>query len=123
MRQELRDLKMHIYEDGEIDEAEVRLLVGVFAASGIGEEEARLLFDLNTMVSGHTVPESFEQLFIAGISAFAIDADGIVTAERWAWLKDNLFKDDAVDALERRLLRAIAARATSVPEELSAQLG
>ena len=48
MRKELQDLKIHIYEDGKIDDKEVEILRSVLAHYGLGEEEARLLMDLNT---------------------------------------------------------------------------
>lgn len=118
MRQELQEIKRHIYEDGSIAEGEVRLLSDLLARYGLGQDEMELLLDLNTILSGEPHPESFDTLFVDSLVKFM----GEGGEGRWDWLKSRLFKDGALDALERRALAACAAQGMPVPEEMRAHL-
>jgi hypothetical protein len=117
----LSELKRSIYEDGEIDEREVKTLRDALAA-GIGEDEAELLLDLNTVLTGATYPESFETLFVESLTRFALGGGTVLTPAKWEWLKGHLLRDGAVDALEKKVLAAIRAVAAEVPDELAALL-
>ncbi|MGE5505447.1 MAG: hypothetical protein ACM31L_13580 [Actinomycetota bacterium] len=122
MNEYLRDLKQCVYEDGEIDEREVKTLRDVLA-TGVGEEEAELLLDLNTILTGSTYPESFEALFVDVLTRFAMDGGTALTAAKWDWLKGHLLRDNIVDELERKVLASIRAAAAEVPDELVKMLG
>ncbi|CAA7615257.1 hypothetical protein [Magnetospirillum sp. UT-4] len=113
MREELSDLKRHIYEDGSISDGEVKLLKDVFARYGLGEDEAGLLLDLNTVLSGEDHAASFEALFIDSLVAYLSEG------ERWDWLRSRLLKDGTVDALERRMLAACRDKGLALPADLA----
>jgi len=116
MRQELKDLKTHIYEDGSISDAEVGLLKSMFNAYGFGADEARLLLDLNNILNGTDYPEAFEKLFLEVLSGYIVQADGQIDGDRWKWFSDRLFQDGAVDGLERRLVEKVVATAKNPPD-------
>jgi hypothetical protein len=122
MNQYLQDLKRSVYEDGEIDEREVKMLRDILAG-GMGEEEADILLELNTVLSGSEFPASFETLFVESLTGFVLAGGTTVSAEKWSWLKAHLLNDRTVDALERKVLASIRAAASTVPDELSAMLG
>lgn len=122
MNDYLKDLKMSVYEDGTIDEREVKMLRDILS-QGMGEDEADLLLDLNTVLSGSEYPASFEALFVESLTGYALGGGTALTAEKWAWLKAHLLRDGTVDALERRVLHSIRAAAATVPEELAAMAG
>ena len=116
MRQELKDLKAHIYDDGSISEAEVALLKSMFAAYGFGDDEARLLLDLNNILSGTEYPGSFEDLFIEALSGYMVRGDGQLDTAHWNWLTERLLQDGAIDDLERRLILRVVEQAKNPPD-------
>jgi hypothetical protein len=116
MREELQDLKQHIYEDGVISEDEVDLLKAAFARYGLGEEEVGLLLDLNTVLSGETHVAAFDQLVIDSVVAF-MTAPGDLSL-RMIWLQAKLFRDGTVDGLERKVLDACTAAGVALSPEL-----
>jgi hypothetical protein len=122
MNEYLKDLKLSVYEDGNIDEREVKMLRDILS-QGIGEDEAEVLLDLNTVLSGFEHPASFETLFVEALTGFVLGGGTAVTAEKWAWLKGHVLRDGSVDGLERRLLENIHAAAATVPDELAAMVG
>ncbi|CAA7613248.1 hypothetical protein MTBLM5_110002 [Magnetospirillum sp. LM-5] len=120
MRQELQEIKVHIYEDGSISESELRLLRGLFAG-GFGEEEAALLLDLNNVLSDEDLPAAFADLFVEMLAGYVV-VDSAVDAARWEWMRSTMLNDNQIDAIELRLLGEIAGRAKAVPESLAQYL-
>ncbi len=120
MRHELQEIKVHIYEDGSISDAELRLLRGLFAG-GFGEEEAALLLDLNNVLSGEDLPDAFADLFVEMLSGYVVVGDA-VDAGRWEWMRSTMLNDNTIDSIENRLLGEIAARAKDLPESLAQYL-
>ncbi|TAN44168.1 MAG: hypothetical protein EPN26_16950 [Rhodospirillales bacterium] len=120
MRQELQDLKEHIYQDGEISESEVKLLGDYFKAK-FDEEEARLLLNLNNILSGGEMAASFADLYVNSLAGYVVK-DGRISDAHWAWLYQELHDDHQVDAIEKRLLAEIASRLKEVPASMAALL-
>ncbi len=123
MRSELQAIKMHVYEDGAIDASEVKMLRGIVDAETPGEEEVRLLLDLNTVLSGGDMDPAFAELLVDATVKFVLDGDGNVPDEKMAWLEANISKDGKTDANEVLILRAIEAKAGRLPDRLAALLG
>ncbi|MCK5778913.1 MAG: hypothetical protein KAH11_08985 [Rhodospirillales bacterium] len=123
MRSELQAIKMHVYEDGVIDQSEVKMLRGIVDAEKPGEEEVRLLLDLNTVLSGGDMDPAFAELLVDATVKFVLDDDGGVPDEKMAWLEANISKDGKTDANEVLILRAIEAKAGGLPDRLAALLG
>lgn len=115
MRKELQDLKIHIYEDGKIDDKEVEILRSVLAHYGLGEEEARLLMDLNTILYDHERHPSFDDLLVESITNYVLDDDKVLTREKLDWLNWNVFKDARVDGNERRIFASLEETACNAP--------
>ncbi|ARJ65093.1 hypothetical protein WV31_05150 [Magnetospirillum sp. ME-1] len=115
MEHMLADIKRSIYEDGEVSEAEVRLLADVLARYGVTEQTVGVLLDLNTIMSGARYPDSFVALFVQTIAGFVMDSGGAVSEDKWRWLQNSLLKDSVIDDLEMALLDHIRNRATSLP--------
>lgn len=120
MRQELRDLKEHIYEDGAISDSEVALLASYFKAK-FDAEEAGLLLSLNNILSGHDISPAFADLYVSFLSDF-VAGSGNMSHEHWVWLHQELHDDSQIDAIEQRLLKEIASRLAEPPESLIAML-
>lgn len=116
MRQELGDLKVVIYEDGEIDRKEVDLLKSLIKPETVKEEEARFLVDLNNVLSGQPRPAAFDEFYILVVSGYVFEGKDYLSNEKWEWLERQLLKDGVVDPLERSLLEEIDSRATSAPD-------
>lgn len=120
MREELQNLKKYIYEDGWISDKEVAVLRRLMV-DGTDRDEAELLLDINTVLSDMVpYPQEFSRLFIEALTAYAVGKDGLIAPDTWEWLKVHILEDDRVDRLERRLLDAIAARATRLPGDFGA---
>lgn len=122
MRSELQAIKMHVYEDGTIDQAEVKMLRGIVGADNPGEEEVRLLLDLNTVLSGADMDPAFVDLLVEATVSFVLDSDGTISDDKMAWLEGNISKDGKTDANEIRILREIETRAGRLPDRLAALL-
>jgi hypothetical protein len=120
MRQELQEIKVHIYEDGSISDSELRLLRGLFAG-GFGSEEASLLLELNNILSGEDLPPEFATLFIDFLAGYVV-SDGSLDLARWEWMRTTMLADNTIDAIENELLVEIARRIQSVPESLARYL-
>ncbi len=122
MRSELQAIKMHVYEDGTIDQAEVKMLRGIVGADNPGEEEVRLLLDLNTVLSGADMDPEFVDLLVEATVSFVLESDGTISDDNMAWLEGNISKDGKTDANEIRILREIEAKAGRLPDRLAALL-
>lgn len=117
MRQELQDIKRHIYEDGTISDSEVTMLEGIMERWGVGEEEVRLLIDLNNVLSGEEHAPRFNALYVERIAGFMLDGGSSISSEKWDWLKENMLKDSQIDALEKRLLAELRGRVDILPAD------
>ncbi len=113
----MADLKMSIYEAGAISEKEVKWMKDSIDLYGVNEVTARFLLDINNLLSGES-PESFHRVFLSALSTFVLGVDRVVTAEMWAWLRQNLLKDNVVDGLERELLVELRGAAVDMPPEM-----
>ena len=94
---------MHVYEDGAIDQSEVKMLRGIVDAETPGEEEVRLLLDLNTVLSGGDMDPAFADLLVDATVTFVLDDDGGIADEKLDWLEKNISKDGKTDANEARI--------------------
>ncbi|MGJ3259829.1 MAG: hypothetical protein ACFE0S_09520 [Rhodospirillales bacterium] len=122
MRSELQAIKMHVYEDGAIDQSEVKMLRGIVDAETPGEEEVRLLLDLNTVLSGGDMDPAFADLLVDATVKFVLDEDGGIGDDKLDWLEKNISKDGKTDANEVRILREIEAKTDRLPDRLTALL-
>lgn len=122
MRSELQAIKMHVYEDGAIDQSEVKMLRGIVDAETPGEEEVRLLLDLNTVLSGGDMDPAFADLLVDATVTFVLDDDGGIADEKLDWLEKNISKDGKTDANEARILRELEAKTGQLPDRLAALL-
>ena len=122
MRSELQAIKMHVYEDGAIDQSEVKMLRGIVDAETPGEEEVRLLLDLNTVLSGGDMDPAFADLLVDATVTFVLDDDGGIADEKLDWLEKNISKDGKADANEARILRELEAKTGQLPDRLAALL-
>ena len=122
MRQDLQHIKMHVYEDGMIDDNEIAMLRGIVEKSALAEEETLLLLDLNNVVGETGVNEEFVQLMMDAVSAFILKDGGTVTDDDAAWLKKHLLKDGKIDGNEMKIVKKIAAEATSTSADFDTLL-
>ena len=122
MRSELQQIKMHVYEDGKIDESEIKMLRGVVDVDAPAEEEVRLLLDLNNVLSGSEMDPGFAGLLVEATVKFVLDDAGALTDEKLDWLIENFSKDGKTDANEKDILKAIQAKAAQVPDRFAALL-
>ena len=113
---------MHVYEDGAIDQSEVKMLRGIVDAETPGEEEVRLLLDLNTVLSGGDMDPAFADLLVDATVTFVLDDDGGIADEKLDWLEKNISNDGKTDANEARILRELEAKTGQLPDRLAALL-
>lgn len=123
VRSELQQIKMHVYEDGKIDESEIRMLRGVVDAETPEEDEVRLLLDLNNVLSGSEMEPGFAELLVDATVKFVLDDAGVLSDEKLDWLTTNISKDGKTDANEMLILRAIQEKASQVPDGFASLLG
>ncbi|PCI41790.1 MAG: hypothetical protein COB46_02400 [Rhodospirillaceae bacterium] len=115
MRQELQDLKVEIYQDGVVDAREVKTLRTVLRLYGLGEQEARLLLDLNNVLSNHDRHSDFDKLLVESITDYVLDDDKVLSDEKLNWLNENFFKDDRIDQNEKDIIETIDKTAKTMP--------
>jgi hypothetical protein len=117
MEELMRELKMAIFDRGAVTEKEVALMRSFIAREGLNECTARMLLDINNVLSGEH-HESFDELYMGALLAFLLGDGSVMSEERWGWLRENLLKDGIVDALERRLLETLCRVMTEIPAEM-----
>ena len=117
MEQLMNEIKMAIFDRGAVTEKEVDLMRAFVAREGLNECTARLLLDINNILSGEH-HESFEKLYLGALLSFLLADGSTMSDERWQWLRENILKDGIVDALERRLLETLCRVMTSIPPEM-----
>jgi tellurite resistance protein len=111
----LRQIEQDILATGKIDGNELTLLRGRLYADGkIDRRGADFLVELHKRVQ-HLTP-AFEHFFYQAIKDHIL-ADGNITAEETAWLREMLFADGKIDDQERRLLHELKGEAGQVSGE------
>ncbi|PHS78538.1 MAG: hypothetical protein COB59_06615 [Rhodospirillaceae bacterium] len=115
MRQELQELKVEIYQDGSVDADEVKTLRTVLRLYGLGEQEARLLLDINNVLSRHDRHTDFDALLVESITDYVLDDDKVLSQDKLNWLKENVFKDDRIDQNEKNIIAQIDKTAKTMP--------
>jgi len=123
VRSELQAIKMHVYEDGKIDQSEISMLRGIVDAEQPGEEEVRLLLDLNTVLSGADNDPGFAELLVEATLKYVLDDDNAVSDDKLAWLETVIAKDGKTDANEMRILHALQEKADRLPARFASLLG
>lgn len=123
---ELTELKASLLADGVIDAAEAKKLETLLFADGrIDKEEAEFLFVLSDAVSGKENAAEWDDLFVKAISAYLLEDEtspGEIDAAEVEWLYNKVKGDGCVDALERKLLLHLQAKAVHFPEKLAGLL-
>ncbi len=107
-----------ILADGEIDDAEVRVLQKEFWADGkIDAKEVEFLIELRNSAqkkakakNGEVNPK-FETLFFKAIEQNVL-RDGNISNKEAGWLRKMLFADGKIDANEKKFLAKIKKTAT-----------
>jgi hypothetical protein len=123
VRSELQAIKMHVYEDAKIDQSEISMLRGIVDAEQPGEEEVRLLLDLNTVLSGADNDPGFADLLVEATLKYVLDEDNAVSDDKLAWLETVIAKDGKTDANEMRILRWLQEKADRLPDRFASLLG
>ena len=119
MEQLMNEIKMAIYDRGAITEKEVALMRSFIAREGLNECTARLLLDINNILSDEH-HESFKDLYVSALTGFLLSDGSTMSDEKWRWLRENLLKDGIIDALERQLLTSLRQVMSSIPPEMEA---
>ncbi|MHB1425546.1 MAG: tellurite resistance TerB family protein [Gemmataceae bacterium] len=112
-----------ILADGEIDDAEVRILKKeLFADAEIDSEEVQFLIELRNKAQKRAktnateVNPKFETLFFKAIQQNVL-RDGKIDAEEANWLRTMLFADRKIDENEKKFLKRMKKEATHVSPE------
>jgi hypothetical protein len=107
-----------ILADGEIDEAEVKVLRKELWADGeIDTDEVKFLIELRNEAQKRArarnaeVNPKFEQLFFKAIEQNVLK-DGKIDTREANWLRNMLFADGKIDANEKKFLTRIKKAAT-----------
>jgi hypothetical protein len=107
-----------ILADGEIDEAEVRVLQKELWADGkIDAKEVEFLIELRNSAQKKAkakkkeVNQKFENLFFKAIEQNVL-RDGQISAKEADWLRKMLFADRKIDDNEKKFLTRIKKAAT-----------
>lgn len=122
MTQSLSELKDAVVADGVVDADEVKQIrERVYADGVVDREEADFLFSVNDVVSGGANDPSWCELFVAAICDHLLkdeSSPGAVDDAESAWLIERIQGDGEVDSNEKALLKALAEKATSMPDAL-----
>ena len=113
----IAEIKMTVFESGVIDDSALALIKNFIVRYGVTEETARLLLDLNNVLSGTHNP-NFDDFFVSTIVQFMLGTGALISDEKWLWLKNNFLKDGIIDALERNVLLKLATLAPPLPEDM-----
>lgn len=122
MSQNLETLKSELLADGVIDAQEVAKLKELLYADGIIDRaEADFLFDLNDAVTGNDNAPEWADFFVQAIADHVLSDESspnVIDEDEAAYLIHKIQGDGQVDAIERKLLKAIKERATEVHASL-----
>src|SRR5438132_713912 len=114
----LREIEERIIANGRVDGHELEALCRLLYADGkISRKEADFLVELHKRVQYRT--PGFEQFFYKAIKDHIL-ADGRISAEEAAWLRQMLFADNRIDDEERKLLHELKGEAKRTRPEFEA---
>ena len=114
----LREIEERIIANGRVDGHELEALRRLLYADGkISRKEADFLVELHKRVQYHT--PGFEQFFYKAIKDHIL-ADGRISAEEAAWLRQMLFADNRIDDEERKFLHELKGEAKRTSPEFEA---
>jgi hypothetical protein len=112
-----------ILADGEIDDAEVKVLQReLFADNKIDAKEVEFLIELRNSAQKKAkakkaeVNPKFETLFFKAIESNVL-RDGRITAKEAGWLRKMLFADRKIDDNEKKFLARLKKSATKTSPE------
>lgn len=104
--------------DGQIDEREVAIVrKALFADGRIDRSELEFLLEVKKFAKA-TVPQ-FQKLLFEAIRNVIL-ADGTISANEAAWLRQWIFADGKVDDAEKHWLKELKLLADSVSPEFTA---
>jgi len=114
----LTNLKTEILSDGKIDVGEVaKLRELLFADNKIDNNEADLLFELNTICSGSDNAPEWQDLFVEAISSYLLNDENspnVIDQAEANWLISKIGEDGQIDKNEKALLNNLKSKATSI---------
>ncbi len=114
----LRQLMENILANGKVEGQELEVLRSELYADGkIDRQEADFLVEMHKRVQ--RVTPAFEHFFYQAIKDHIL-ADGKITAEETAWLRQMLYADGKIDDHEKKLLHELKGEAKSVSPEFEA---
>jgi len=116
--QTLREIEERVIANGRVEGHELEALRRLLYADGkISRKEADFLVELHKRVQ-HRTP-GFEQFFYKAIKDHIL-ADGRISAEEAAWLRQMLFADNRIDDEERKFLHELKGEAKRTSPEFEA---
>lgn len=111
----IREMMPRILSDGKIDSQEVDALCELIYSDGtIDREEADFLVVLNRRIERPS--PAFERFFFVALKRHLL-SDGVINAEKTAWLKQVIWADSRANSREKRLLRELRGEAVQVCPE------
>ena len=114
----LREIEERVIANGRVDGHELEVLRRLLYADGkISRKEADFLVELHKRVQYRT--PGFEQFFYKAIKDHIL-ADGRISAEEAAWLRQMLFADNRIDDEERKFLHELKGEAKRTSPEFEA---
>jgi uncharacterized tellurite resistance protein B-like protein len=114
----LREIEERVIANGRVDGHELEVLRRLLYADGkISRKEADFLVELHKRVQYRT--PGFEQFFYKAIKDHIL-ADGRISAEEAAWLRQMLFADNRIDDEERKFLHELKGEAKRLSPEFEA---
>ena len=113
-----------ILADGQIDDAEVKVIKKELYADGkIDKSEVGFLIELRNAAQkkakGGALSTKFENLFFKAIEDNVLE-DGVITGKEAAWLRKMLFADGKIDDNEKKFLKRLKGSATKTSSAFDA---
>lgn len=126
MTSNYNELKKSLLADGVLDANEVKdLRVRLYQDGVIDLEEAELLFELNDATSGARNDPSWRTLFVDAITSYLLDdkhSPNEIDDTEASWLIGRIEKDGELDDNEKALLANIKAKAKKISAKLQGKL-
>jgi len=105
---EIKVLKKELWEDGTIDQDEVKFLI-----------ELRNTAQKKAKAKKEEINPKFEKLFFQAIEENVLKEGGI-NAEQVTWLREMLFADKKIDEGEKKFLNSLKKKAKTTSPEFDA---